>query len=137
MTWGQGAIELATMLQQRAWIWAALGYAHPEQGDTAKAIALLEQSVQHFRCRLATLPGTTLYAFGVHQLIPTFPLPLTPGDQEPLVDRGQIRHDLYDQASYDLRLDYTGAPDLPLPSADAAWTEQLLGQQGLRPFLPE
>jgi tetratricopeptide (TPR) repeat protein len=31
-----------------------LGYAHLEQGDVAKAIALLEQSVQHFRSALQT-----------------------------------------------------------------------------------
>jgi class 3 adenylate cyclase/tetratricopeptide (TPR) repeat protein len=49
ITWGERALDLATGLQQRAWIWAAMGYAHLEQGDTAKAIALLEQSVQHFR----------------------------------------------------------------------------------------
>jgi hypothetical protein len=77
-------------------------------------------------------PNATLYLFGVRQPIPTFPLPLKPGDQEPLVDMGQILHDLYDQASYDLRLDYTGDPDPPLTSADAAWAEQLLRQQGLR-----
>jgi hypothetical protein len=77
-------------------------------------------------------PNATLYRFGIRRPIPTFPLPLKPGDQEPLVDMGQILHDLYDQASYDLRLDYTGAPDPPLPSADAAWAEQLLCQQGLR-----
>jgi tetratricopeptide (TPR) repeat protein len=49
ITWGQRALELSTGLQLTAWIWASLGYAHLEQGDTGKAIALLEQSVQHFR----------------------------------------------------------------------------------------
>jgi hypothetical protein len=52
-------------------------------------------------------PNATLYAFGVYQPIPTFPLPLKPGDQEPTVDLGRLLHNLYDQASYDLRLDYT------------------------------
>jgi hypothetical protein len=77
-------------------------------------------------------PNAILYRFGIRQPIPTFPLPLKPGDQEPLVDMGQILHDLYDQASYDLRLDYTGDPHPPLLSADVAWAEQLLRQQGLR-----
>jgi tetratricopeptide (TPR) repeat protein len=49
ITWGQRALDLSTGLQQRAWSWAALGYAHLEQGDTDKAVSLLEQSVQHFR----------------------------------------------------------------------------------------
>jgi hypothetical protein len=77
-------------------------------------------------------PNAILYAFGVRQPIPTFPLPLRPDDQEPLVDIGQLLHELYDRASYDLRLDYTGAPEPPLPAADALWVDQVLRQQGLR-----
>jgi hypothetical protein len=77
-------------------------------------------------------PNASLYAFGVHQPIPPFSLLLKPNDQEPTVDTGRILHDLYDRASYDLRLDYTGDPDPPLPSADAAWADQLLRQKSLR-----
>ena len=77
-------------------------------------------------------PNATLYAFGVRQPIPPFALPLKPGDQEPTVDMGKLLHDLYDRASYDLRLDYTGDPDPPLPSTEAAWADQLLRQKGLR-----
>jgi hypothetical protein len=77
-------------------------------------------------------PSASLYPFGVCQPIPTFPLPLKARDQEPMVDIGQLLHDLYDQASYDLRIDYTGDPDPPLSSADAAWADRLLRQQGLR-----
>jgi Protein of unknown function (DUF4058) len=77
-------------------------------------------------------PNATLYAFGLRPPIPPFPLPLKPGDLEPTVDIGRILHDLYDRASYDLRLDYTGDADPPLPSAEAVWADQLLRQQGLR-----
>jgi Protein of unknown function (DUF4058) len=77
-------------------------------------------------------PNATLYPFGVRQPIPPFSLPLKPGDQEPSVDLGRILHDLYDRASYDLRLNYTGDPDPPLPSVEAAWADQLLCQKGLR-----
>jgi hypothetical protein len=77
-------------------------------------------------------PNASLYAFGVRQPIPPFSLPLKPNDQEPTVDMGRILHDLYDRASYDLRLDYKGDPDPPLPSVDAAWADQLLRQKGLR-----
>jgi hypothetical protein len=77
-------------------------------------------------------PNATLYAFGVRQPIPLFSLPLKPGDQEPTVDLGRILQDLYDRASYDLRLNYTGDPDPPLPSVEVAWADQLLRQKGLR-----
>lgn len=77
-------------------------------------------------------PNAILYTFGVRQAIPPFPLPLKPADREPTLDLGKILHDLYDQAGYDLRLDYKGDPEPPLPSAEAAWADQLLRQKGLR-----
>jgi hypothetical protein len=77
-------------------------------------------------------PDATLYAFGVRQPIPPFALPLKPTDQEPSVDLGAILHHLYDQASYDLRLDYTTEPTPPLPPHEAVWADALLHQHGLR-----
>jgi Protein of unknown function (DUF4058) len=83
-------------------------------------------------CRGDCRPNATLYAFGVRQPIPPFSLPLKPTDQEPTVDLGQILHDLYDGASYDLRLDYEGDPDPPLLPVEAAWANELLHLKGLR-----
>jgi hypothetical protein len=93
--------------------------------DRASAYRIL---VSRGDCR----PKATLYAFGVRQPIPPFSLPLKPTDQEPTVGLGQILHDLYDRASYDLRLDYKGDPDPPLPKADAVWADDWLRQKGLR-----
>lgn len=77
-------------------------------------------------------PNAILYTFEVHQPTLPFSLPLKPNDEEPTVDLGQILHDLYDRASYDLRLDYKGDPDPPLPTADAVGADELLSQKGLR-----
>jgi hypothetical protein len=77
-------------------------------------------------------PKASLYIFGVRQPIPTFPLPLRPGDQEPLVELGRLLHELYDQARYDLRMDYTKEPEPSLKPADSAWADELLRQKGLR-----
>ena len=77
-------------------------------------------------------PNATLYAFGVRQAIPPFPLPLKPEDQEPSVDMGSLLHELYDRASYDLRLNYQGEPAPPLSAEDTLWADQLLHRQGLR-----
>ena len=65
-----------------------------------------------------------LYAFTLRQPIPTFPLPLLPGDPEPSVDLGAILHDLYDRARYKLVIDYGQPPASPLGEADAAWAER-------------
>ena len=63
-------------------------------------------------------PNAHLYALSVRQPIPVFLLPLRPGDQEPLVDIGRLIHELYDRASYDLWVDYSGNPDPPLAAED-------------------
>ncbi|HRW49254.1 MAG TPA: DUF4058 family protein [Caldilinea sp.] len=62
-----------------------------------------------------------LYPFTVQQPIPTFPLPLLPGDQEPLVDLGALLHELYDRARYRLVIDYGNPPAPALTDEDAAW----------------
>lgn len=77
-------------------------------------------------------PNASLYLFGIRQPIPAFPLPLKAHDREPLVDIGRLLQNLYDQACYDLRLDYTGDPEPSLSSADAAWADQLLRRKGRR-----
>lgn len=71
-------------------------------------------------------PHAHLYTFNVRQPIPPFPLPLLPGDSEPLVELGKILHDLYDRASFDLRLDYAQPPVPPLSETDTAWANDLI-----------
>ena len=78
-------------------------------------------------------PLANLYAFNVQDPIPVFPLPLQPGDKEPLIDLGTLLQQLYDRAGYDLRIDYRQDPVPPLDKDDAAWADSLLRQAGLRP----
>lgn len=76
--------------------------------------------------RWSQRPRGELYAFNVRQAIPTFSLPLLPGDAEPVVDLGAILHALYERARFDLRLDYDQPPVPPLPETDAAWATALI-----------
>lgn len=62
----------------------------------------------------------------MRQPIPSFPLPLLPGDAEPLANLNDLLHSLYTRARYDLRVDYTRPPDPPLNDADAAWARERL-----------
>ena len=71
-------------------------------------------------------PRAQLHAFNLRQPIPTFRLPLLPGDDEPLVDLNTILHGLYERARFDLRLDYTQLPVPPLSDEDAAWARELI-----------
>ncbi len=70
-----------------------------------------------------------LYAFNVRDPIPSFPLPLQKGDVEPVIDLKPLLDELYDEASYDLRVNYTQPPVPPLSDADAQWAIQVLRQQ--------
>lgn len=77
-------------------------------------------------------PQADLYLFNLPDPIPSFPLPLRPGDNEPTVELGPLLGSLYDRARYDLAVDYTSEPVPPLTGEDAAWADRLLRQKGLR-----
>lgn len=64
--------------------------------------------------------------FNLADPIPCFPLPLQAGDDEPIVDLNQLLQQIYREASYHLRLDYT-KPPLPLLQEDEQqWAAQRL-----------
>ncbi len=66
-------------------------------------------------------PKADLIAFGLRDPIPSFPLPLRQGEEEPAVELSRILHALYERASYDLRIDYRIEPVPRLPAEDAEW----------------
>ncbi len=82
--------------------------------------------------RFGKRPRAELLAFGLRDPIPSFRVPLQSGDDEPEVPLGTILHDLYDRASYDLRIDYRGEPDPPPAEADRAWVAERLRAAGRR-----
>lgn len=69
-----------------------------------------------------------VYAFSVRNPIPTFPLPLLPDDQEPIIDLGALLHDVYDRARYRLVINYNKPPTPTLSEADAAWAADCLAK---------
>jgi uncharacterized protein DUF4058 len=73
-------------------------------------------------------PRADIYLFGVRDLIPTFPIPLRPGETEPTLPLNHIVHELYDQGGYDLIIDYRQPPQPLLSKEDAAWARQLVTQ---------
>jgi hypothetical protein len=77
-------------------------------------------------------PLADIYAFGLRDPLPEFPVPLLREDEEPLVDLQELVHRLYDRASYDLRLDYRQETTPPLSPADAEWADHLLRERDLR-----
>jgi Protein of unknown function (DUF4058) len=75
-------------------------------------------------------PISDLYAFDVKEQIPAFLLPLQPFDTEPILDLQRLLNEIYDQAGYDLRINYTQPPIPPLSKENASWANSLLLEKG-------
>jgi Protein of unknown function (DUF4058) len=75
-------------------------------------------------------PISDLYAFSVKEQIPAFLLPLQPFDTEPILDLQRLLDEIYDQAGYDLRINYTQPPVPPLSTENASWANLLLREKG-------
>ena len=71
-------------------------------------------------------PRADLLPFGVRDPVSAFPVPLRRDEEEPLVDLGGLLASVYEEASYDLRVDYRRPPVPPLPDDDARWAEERL-----------
>jgi hypothetical protein len=71
-------------------------------------------------------PVSDLYAFNVKDQIPAFPLPLQEFDTEPILDLQSLLNQVYDQAGYDLRIDYSQPLAPPLSPEDASWANSVL-----------
>lgn len=77
-------------------------------------------------------PSAQLYAFNVRQEIPQFPIPLTPEDEEPVLDLQAIFGKVYERGRYHLAVDYTQPAQPTLSGVDAVWAEALLQEKGFR-----
>lgn len=77
-------------------------------------------------------PLAQLYCFSLRDALPSFALPLQPGDHEPMVEMQLLFDGIYERAGYDLVLDYTRSPDPPLRQDTTLWADALLREAGLR-----
>lgn len=77
-------------------------------------------------------PLAQLYGFSVRQEIPKFLLPLRSEDTEPLVNLQTLLFEVYEQAGFDLAIDYSLEPVPPLKEEDKIWVDALLREKELR-----
>jgi hypothetical protein len=74
-------------------------------------------------------PRADLYGFNLQEMIPTFPLPLTGEDAEPMINLKTYLDNLYDLGRYELQIDYVQEPPQPkLADADRQWCNSILQQ---------
>jgi hypothetical protein len=80
-------------------------------------------------------PQAELLGFSIRQAIPVFKLPLQPGESEPFVSLQDLLQEIYEQAGFDLAIDYTREPFPSLKEDDRIWADALLHQQKRREAL--
>lgn len=73
-------------------------------------------------------PRADVYLFSIREPIPDFSIPLRQGEPEPTLPLNKLLHELYDQANYDLTIDYQDPPEPQLLDEDAEWAKKLLSQ---------
>ncbi len=101
-----------------------------------KPMVVYRSNIQtHYRILVSrgeSRPLADLYGFNLPEAIPPFPLPLKPGDSEPLIDLQLLLQNVYDQASYDLLIDYNQEPVPSLSEEEQVWVDRWLKEQKLR-----
>lgn len=94
-----------------------------------KAINPMQEKRSDYRIAISRSwqrPRADLYFFSVRQPIPSFLVPLRPGEQEPVLPLNRILHELYDLGGYDMAIDYSLPANPALSSEDAIWAARLL-----------
>lgn len=72
-------------------------------------------------------PTAECYGVTLRQPLPSFPIPLKPGDAEPVVPIQEVFTQLFDRARYRTRIDYRQPiPPPALAQADQQWVNDLL-----------
>jgi hypothetical protein len=77
-------------------------------------------------------PRGNLYAFNVQQPIPPIVIPLRPTDNSPTLTLQELLTAIYDEARYDLAIDYQQEPIPALTGDDRDWCNEMLTTTGKR-----
>jgi hypothetical protein len=86
-----------------------------------------------FLSRARVRPHIDVWPLSLREEIPLVPVPLLPPDPDIVLDLGAALREIYGQAAYERRIDYTAKPPLPeLSSEEAVWLDQHLKSKGLR-----
>ncbi len=72
-----------------------------------------------------------VYAIALHGKLPNCRIPLRPPDGDAVLDLTAVFNRCYDVGSYDLLIDYSQPPSVPLRDAEAAWLRTLLTEKGV------
>jgi hypothetical protein len=95
-----------------------------------RLIGLPQSDYFVFLTRTQRRHQTEVWPLSVRDPLPVLPLPLLPGDDDVPLDLGHALRTIYDEARYDLSIDYSQPSVPPLTEDDAAWAEAWLTKDG-------
>lgn len=102
------------------------------QGNPMPMVGQIQSHYRIVVSQSETRPKAKLYGFNLQDGFPEFPVPLRAGEPEPIINLKLLLDEIYDQGSYDLRIDYSRPPIPALSEPDMAWANERLQQQELR-----
>lgn len=70
-------------------------------------------------------PTADLYAFSLRESMPSVPIPLLQGEEEPILELQKLLNYVYDRGRYQLAIAYTQPPQPPLSTEDGDWAKTL------------
>jgi hypothetical protein len=91
-----------------------------------RLIGLPQSDYFVFLTRAERRRATEVWPINIRDPLPVLPVPLLPGDDDVPLDLGHALRAIYDEARYDLSIDYRQPPIPPLAPDDAAWARKLL-----------
>ncbi len=74
-----------------------------------------------------------VYAIPLQDRLPNCRIPLRPPDDDAVLDLTTVFNRCYDVGSYDLLIDYSKLPEVPLQAAETEWLRKHLQEKGLFP----
>jgi hypothetical protein len=94
-----------------------------------RLIGLPQSDYFIFLTRAGRCNVTETWPVSVRDSLPVVPVPLLPGDEDVPLDLSHALRIIYDEARYDLSIDY-GEPAIPpLAQEDAEWAQELLKRE--------
>lgn len=82
--------------------------------------------------RAGQRPKGELWRIRLNQRLPPIVIPLKAGDDDAKLDLQEVFTSVYENAGFDLIVNYRDTPDPPFDAEQAAWSEQWLKKKGLR-----
>lgn len=79
--------------------------------------------------RASDFPRVEVWNVRLREALPSIPIPLNPGDGEPVLNLQSCLNRTYDGAPYAKDIDYSQPPVPPLGDADAEWANALLSSR--------